>query len=229
MRRKGIPQEELKLLACVSMLLDHIGSVFLPGSGLRIIGRIAFPVYCFLLCEGISHTRHPMRYGLRLIVAALLAELPYDYLFYGGINWAHQSVMLTLLLGFAMAMCWKKTGHFLVPFLICFCAAEWLQVDYGGWGIALIALFLLTQSAPGRWKYQLLGMALIFFGMNSYRVNLLGIRIPIQLFGLLSLVPIQLYSGEKSTHSRWVQLAFYLFYPVHLAILLMLKIRWGTI
>ena len=225
MGEKRISQEGLKLLACISMLLDHIGAVFLPGTGLRIIGRIAFPIYCFLLCEGISHTRNTIRYGMRLALGALLAELPHDLLFYGGISWGHQSVMLTLLLGYAMAICRKKTGHFLLPFLVCFFTAEWLHTDYGGWGIALIALFLLTESFPARWKYQLLGMLLIFAAMNSYRVNLLDMRIPIQLFGVLSLIPIQLYSGKKNTKSRWIQLYFYLFYPAHLLLLLLLEMR----
>ena len=225
MRKKGISQEGLKLTACISMLLDHIGAAFFPGAGLRIIGRIAFPIYCFLLTEGIAHSRHPLRYGIRLVLGALLAELPYDLLFYGGITWEHQSVMLTLLLGFAMAMCWKKTGQFLIPFFLCFVAAEWMNTDYGGWGITLIALFLLTESLPDRWKYQLLGMLLIFAAMNSYQVSIIGVRVPIQLFGVLSLIPIQWYSGAKSTKSRWIQLGFYLFYPAHLALLLLLKMR----
>lgn len=61
--RRSLSQESLKLIACVTMLLDHIGAVFLPGYytyyALRILGRLSFPIYCFLLVEGAHHTRNP--------------------------------------------------------------------------------------------------------------------------------------------------------------------------
>ena len=61
MKIRCLPQEGLKLIACAAMLLDHIGAVFCSGIGLRIIGRIAFPIYCFLLAEGIHYTREPRK------------------------------------------------------------------------------------------------------------------------------------------------------------------------
>ena len=79
--KKGISQEGLKILACLTMLLDHIGAVFVRGYTLRIIGRIAFPIYCFLLVEGVLHTKNPRRYGLRLGIGLLLSEIPFDLLF----------------------------------------------------------------------------------------------------------------------------------------------------
>ena len=84
MKKRDISQEGLKLIACVSMLADHVGAVFFPGSILRFMGRLAFPIYCFLLTEGACHTRNPKRYALRLLSGILLSELPYDVLFYGG-------------------------------------------------------------------------------------------------------------------------------------------------
>ena len=100
-RKFGLSQEGLKLIACVTMLIDHIGAVFFPYAiGLRIIGRISFPIYCFLLAEGVHHTRSPLKYGLRLLLVAVISELPYDFLFYGRFTWLRNSVMVTLLLGF---------------------------------------------------------------------------------------------------------------------------------
>lgn len=222
----GLSQEGLKLIACLTMLIDHIGAVFVPGYGLRIIGRIAFPIYCFLLCEGVYRTKHPVQYFLRLAVGAVLAELPYDLLFYGRITWQHQSVMVTLLLGFAAGMCMRQMGNmwlkaiFAVPFAF---AAEWMGTDYGGMGVMLICLFLLTRNVPGKWLVQLLGAALICWFMPSATVLLGDWLIPIQMFAVASMVPIALYSGRKITKSRLVQAGFYLFYPAHLAVLLFIR------
>ena len=221
--KKNLPQEILKLIACVTMLLDHIGAAILPSTGLRVIGRISFPIFCFLLAEGIAHTRNPKKYGLRLLIGALLAEVPFDLLFYGGLTFAHQNVMLTLLLGFLAAMWMKKTGKIMLPFAVCFFAAEFLRTDYGGYGIALIALFFISREHPYKVLIQLIGMALVMWMMNSMPVPIGPIRIPIQIFGVLAMVPIYLYSGEKITRNVWVQRVFYLFYPAHLAILFLIK------
>lgn len=224
--KRGLSQESLKLLACVVMLIDHIGAVFVPGYALRCIGRLAFPLYCFLLAEGVHHTKHPWRYGLRLAIGAALSELPFDLLLYGGVTWQHQSVMVTLFLGFCAGMCMKRTGDLLlktllvVPFAV---AAEWLGTDYGGMGVILIGLFLLSRNMPLKGLIQFLGMVVIFGLMASPRIyEIGGFNITIQMLGALAIVPIALYSGRKATKSKAVQLAFYLFYPVHLVVLLIL-------
>lgn len=218
--KKGLSQEWLKGIACLTMLIDHVGAVFFwQYRLLRVIGRLAFPIYCFLLAEGVAHTHSPVRYGLRLAVGAVLSEIFFDYLFYGGLTMQHQSVMITLLLGFLMAL-WMKKGGRVLPLLLCFVAAELLGTDYGGWGIALIWLFVITRGAPLRWLEQLCGMAIIFWEMNSAKVWLGGVGIPIQMFALLAMIPIMLYTGRKASSSRLLQWCFYLFYPLHLAVLL---------
>lgn len=218
--KRGLSQEWLKGIACITMLIDHIGAVFFPQYRLfRIIGRLAFPIYCFLLAEGVAHTRSTARYGLRLAVGAVLSEIFFDYLFYGGLTMQHQSVMITLLLGFFMALWMKKGGRVLPLVLYAFVAELW-GTDYGGWGIVLIWLFVITRDAPLRWLEQLGGMLLIFWEMNSAKVWLGGIGIPIQLFALLAMIPIMLYSGRKASSSKLLQWCFYLFYPLHLAVLL---------
>ena len=102
MRNKHLHQEFLKIIACVSMVRDHIGAFLVPQIWLRCVGRLAFPIYCFLLVEGFHHTKNPKGYALRLLIGAILSELPYDLLLSGGISFARQSVMITLLLGFLM-------------------------------------------------------------------------------------------------------------------------------
>ena len=223
MYNRSISQEALKLIACATMLLDHIGAVIVPLTGLRIIGRLAFPIYAFLLAEGIRRTRSSGKYFLRLLIGALLAEVPFDFLFFGGLTWNHQSVMVTLLLGAWMLRWHRNKGNMLLPFAVCFLLAEILRTDYGGWGIAMIGLFGVTEELPGKRLWQLAGLGLIFLAMNSFRVYLMGLRVPIQLFGLLAMVPIGFYSGRKCCRSKWVQWGFYLFYPVHMTVLLLIQ------
>ncbi len=214
MKAKPLSQEGLKIIACVTMLLDHVGAVFFPGHlWLRIVGRMAFPIYCFLLAEGSHYTKNPARYALRLFVGLLLAEFPFDLALYGQISFAHQSVMFTLLLGFLMLLCMKKLPMWgkvlvIIPFAL---AAEWLHTDYGAMGVTTVALFALTRNLEEKRMLQsvgLVGLSALFFLTNF-----------VQPLAVMAMIPISLYSGNKSTQSKTLQWMFYLFYPVHLLIL----------
>ena len=229
MRKRILPQEVLKLIACVTMLIDHFGASVLLELQIphmdavyyvcRSIGRIAFPIYCFLLVEGMHHTRNPLNYILRLAAGILLAELPFDMLFEGHFCWSAQNVMVTLTLGAVMLLCMRKTEKkwlkllMVLPFAI---LAELAKCDYGAGGIAMIAVFALFDR-------QILQAAALFLVnwllFPSAGVPILGLVVSIQLLATLAMLPIALYNGKKLTHSRAVQWAFYLFYPVHLLIL----------
>ena len=240
MPQRKLPQEVLKLIACATMLLDHIGAVlvldcFSHAGGesrgallelyelLRTVGRLAFPIYCFLLVEGHIHTRDAKRYGLRLLVTAVLSELPYDLALCGGINWQRQSVMVTLLLGFLMLEVMDKCPKLLlkllamVPFAI---LAELLETDYGADGILTIALFALTRGLPHAQVLQFFGLWFIFSPNHGMMLNWLGgLTLTTQELAVLSIVPIALYDGRKVTTSKAFQWSFYLFYPAHLLLL----------
>ena len=221
MKYKFLPQEGLKLIACVTMLLDHVGATIWPCVWLRIIGRISFPIFCFLLTEGIAHTRNPKKYLCRLALAALLSELPFDLLFFGRLTFQHQNVMLTLLLGGAMLLLIRKsTNRLLTPvWVVLACVlAHLLQTDYSYKGILLIFLFSMTGSLPVR----LIGILLLY--LSSGFVAILGLPVSMGLFAALSLIPICFYSGKKLSFLKSLQISFYLFYPAHIFLLLLIKI-----
>jgi len=245
MKKQGISQETLKLIACITMLIDHIGATLVvrymqsnPGADLemmnvynimRIIGRIAFPIYCFLLVEGVYRTRDPKKYGMRLFIGMLLSEIPFDLAFsFRGrmfFDWTSNSVMVTLLLGFLMIEAMKRLEGFrkivvILPFYI---AAELLHTDYAGMGILLIAVFALTRGANHEKLLCTLGAALVL-SSGGRDMQILGIWISTESFALLSLIPIFCYDGRKLTHSKAVQWAFYLFYPVHIALLALVEV-----
>lgn len=224
MRKRGLSQEALKGIACVTMLLDHIGATMVQGYALRIIGRIAFPIFCFLMAEGTFYTRNPRKYGLRLMVGALLSEIPFDLAFRGKLTWEYQNVMLTLFLGFLTVEIIQKTKFDIVKLLAVsggFVLAEWANTDYGGFGVLLVVLFSQTR---GKLWFQTVLVMMFSWMMNSLKIPVLGMMVPIEMFAVFAMIPIALYSGRKATSSRAVQWGYYLFYPVHLMILVIVRI-----
>lgn len=219
-KKWGISQELLKGIACVTMFLDHFAILVNYNVWFRVIGRLAFPIYCYLISEGIRHTRNPARYFGRLFIMAVLTEPIYDRLLYpfDGI-WSHQNVLWTLLLGAIMLEAIRRAADkpwrylLIVPFAL---AAEALHCSYGGAGILMIALFGVVRDVPGEKGIWLVGMLLCNAIAPSYQMPIFGVKVPIQLFAVFSLVPICLYSGKKRTGSRVISWAFYLFYPLHL-------------
>lgn len=221
MEKKGVLcQEALKLVACVTMLIDHTAVVFGLPMWLRMIGRLAFPIYCFLITEGIAHTGSPGRYFLRLGIMAVISEPIYDFVLYGGRSpWAHQNVLWLLLLGAVMAEGMGRVKQPVWKILLivpCYFIADALHLSYGGNGILLTALFALTRELPGGKWIQAVGMVLINGIMPSANIRIFGLSVSVQLFGALAMVPIALYSGQKRTRSKAISWGFYIFYPLHL-------------
>lgn len=238
MNKKDISQEGLKLIASATMLIDHIGATLVLSAfyasiaaekyaasdawyylyyGFRLIGRIAFPIYCFQLVEGFRHTRDLKKYTGRLAIGVLLAEVPFDLALNGALfDWSSNSVMLTLLLGVLMMAgmdCFQGWWKLLAipPF---YGIAELLQTDYAGHGILIIAMLYLTRGIPYERLWRTAGFAvLLWFGAT---ISIGSLEVPMEIFGLLSLVPIFLYDGRKRTKKKWIQWGFYLFYPAHL-------------
>lgn len=244
MQKRGLSQEGLKVIACLTMLVDHIGATIIltqlrqsVGAEkamllewyeiLRTVGRISFPIFCFLLSEGAARTHDPKRYGLRLLIAAVLSEIPYDLAFYGEINWLHQNVMVTLLLGFVMLRMMEKCRGWLwklliiLPFAV---MAEWLCADYGAEGILVIAVFALTREVPYKHLLQFFLLWFIFSPSHLMILSWLNqFTITVQEWAALAVLPIALYDSRKVTKSKAVQWAFYLFYPAHLMGLYLLQ------
>ena len=215
-----ISQEGLKIIACLTMLIDHIGYVFFPKMMFfRLIGRMSFPLFCFLLVEGVNHTKNPKQYGLRLAICAALAEIPFDLCFYRKLTFDHQNVIFTLLTGFVALELIKRTNNqFFKIFTVLgamFLALK-LNMNYGLKGILLIVLLYSLREESWQQAIAVVVFAMIF---PFSRVTILGQGINGGWFALLALIPIFMYSGRKSTHNKKGQWMFYLFYPLHILLL----------
>ena len=217
----------LKLIAICTMLIDHMGYTLFPGvMWLRCVGRVAFPIFCFLIAEGCVYTHDRKKYAARLLVFALLSEIPFN-LMNSGMIWDpyDQNVLWTLLTG--ALVCWlidwalkKCTPFSFVLTGAAMVAAYWLleafRTDYGGWGMLLVAAFYGVHRAPSGAVVKMIAQA---FGLAFFSLGVMGGYLSIELWSLVSLAPIWLYNGQRGFSHKAVQYGFYAFYPVHILIL----------
>ncbi len=215
----------LKLLAIITMLIDHVGAVLVPGNTMlylvmRCIGRLSFPIFVFLLVEGFHHTKDVKKYLVRMGAFALISEIPFDLAFYGKIlEFRHQNIFFTLFLGllcmYLMSMVKKRYSNngiimyllYAILTLVIGIIASVLKTDYDYRGIILIVAFYLFRG-----NNILLGLSLLF--VSGY---LLGY---INIYATIAIVPIMFYNGQKG---KSIKYAFYIFYPAHLIILAMIN------
>lgn len=204
----------LKIIALISMIIDHYGAIFHNDVEIyRIVGRIAFPIYCFLLVEGYTHTRNVKKYASRLLLFALISELPFDLAFYGSLGFEHQNVFFTLFIGLVlMHLLDNKEGKYNfnknILWLLGGLLAMLTYVDYSFIGIIYILAFYYTKDYKNPEK--LYRVALIIFLTNLISAGLK------QQFALLSLPLIYFYNGKPGPKNKFLQLLFYIAYPLHL-------------
>lgn len=226
---------ELKLLAMALMLCDHLWATVIPGSPwLNSIGRLAFPIFAFQIVEGYFCTSDYPGYRNRLLLFALISELPFNLMTGGSlINPFEQNVIFTFLLGLLLIRFMeraraKNTPVYVLSILLSLGAGYVLGnltfVNYFGAGVLTVLLFYLCRGRRLGWLGLLLGMLYLngeLIGGLIYEVSLLGFRFSFyqQSFAVLALIPIWLYNGQQGPHSRHLQLACYWFYPVHMLVL----------
>lgn len=213
---------QLKLIAVITMLIDHIGYILLPQMEfLRYIGRISFPIYCFLIAEGARHTHDIYKYFGRLAAFAVVSEIPFNLAFSGEfIDMKSCNVFVTLAFGVAAIIClqklqnkWVSAGVIAILALLAYC----LRSDYSWYGILMIVGFYLAKSDIATLGVQAVGTQ--FYCAEKairYHVGMFSLS---QQWSMLSIPVLLLYNGEKGYSGKAIQWAFYLFYPVHLLIL----------
>lgn len=218
-----IDRSVLKWIAVLTMVIDHVGAILFPDQiWMRVIGRVAFPIYAYCLAEGFRYTSDYRRYLGRLALFAILSEIPFDLAFYGvPFSFAHQNVFFTLTLGLILLWVLERcreqlllcAGAFAV---LCF-LAQALHMDYGAGGLLMVFAFYLAQQGTSPW----IGWGIFVF------INLFGYAGGVQWAAILALLPIGLYSGRAGKKK---QRFFYWIYPLHLLLLWIIEkyIRSGS-
>jgi len=244
-KKTGLTGANLKWIAILTMLIDHIGAALLElgllpkianavlaGNSfqylvadyhfwyrfddvLRAIGRLAFPLFCFLLVEGFLHTKNSKKYALRLGLFALISEIPFDLAFNEKLlEISYQNVFFTLLIGLLVLIGLKYFEETLPPhfswlrFLVALTGilfAVFLRTDYDAFGIMLIVL--LYEFRNLKTLRCIAGAILMLFNSTT---------------GCLAFLLIWFYNGERG--KQLPKYFFYLFYPAHLMVLFLVRI-----
>lgn len=219
----------LKLIAMISMLIDHTAFILAPvlpfmkeslftigGTSItlywimRKIGRIAFPIFCFLITEGYTHTRNKIKYGLNLLIFAVISEIPFNVMYGELFTLKYQNVFFTLFLGLLLIYLLENiSNQFTKAILMAIVVGISMKIncDYGLKGVLLILLIYLLRSNP---VPQII-LSYPLLSANGF-------------VSLAAYLPINLYNGERGfIKSGILKYSFYVFYPLHILILVLIK------
>lgn len=218
----------LKIIACITMFIDHIGYVIFDGSSyFNYIGRIAFPIFAFQISQGYIHTKNVKRYLSRLLIFAIISQMPF-LLFYNSITTGFEfNTIFTLFFGLICILLYDKVnkvfGIFVSVLLGIF--AELFKFDYGFYGVIIILLFYIFKDKKA---LMISGFILATIIKYSYHILLYAkydtatlLRAfeyysPLCIFTVLSSAFIYIYNGKKGHDSKYL---LYLFYPLHLLVI----------
>jgi len=216
--KPALGRTSLKGIALLTMLCDHIACVLLTGEQwgtlyhcMRMIGRVSFPIFCFVLVLGFLTTSDIKKYICRLFIFAVLSEIPFDLAFSGRLfDWGNQNVMFTLLIGLLiLAGLEKFQARVWLQGAVCFggyFAAYILNTDYSYFGVVLIIIFyLFRENIVARYLWA------------SFLILSEG---GMEVYAILALLICYFYQPQKQEPGM-PKYFFYLFYPVHLLVL------WG--
>lgn len=219
----GIYQLDTSNMEASMAFVQNNSSILTLNLAFRTIGRIGFPIFCFLLIEGFLHTKNVWKYAFRLFLFCLLSEIPFDLAFRSSFfDMSYQNVFFTLLIGLLALIfiqmsetkfyenVWLRYLLIIPISLIFMMAANLLRTDYGGMGvITIIVMYLLRKN-----KVMEMAGGCIVLTIMSF----------MEIVSLLTLIPVHKYNGERGLNLKYI---FYAFYPVHLLILYLITYFMG--
>lgn len=231
----------LKLIAMIAMITDHLGAVVFPQYRfLRIIGRLAFPLYAYCLVAGCIYTKDILRYIERIALLFLVSQPLYVIAlnhapssmysvsfaaspvraalrFYLE-SFRDPSILLTLLVGLVLLWSIRDRKFIITACVVVFLYFTHNMLDYGWKGIVLMLLLYLFSARPVL-SMPLVAAFMIWWGMQGYSYSFMGISFSIQMFAIFALPLIYI---PTNSHIKLPKLVFYLFYPAHLLLV------WGA-
>ena len=211
MERK-LTSNQLKLLAMLTMTLDHIGVQMFPGVlWLRIVGRLAFPIYAYMIAEGCAHTRNRRKYLLQMAGLALLCQLVYFF----AMGSLFQCILVTFTLSILLIYACDTDSRPLTALALLGVAFVTVAlprllpgtdfaIDYGFFGVLVPVAAYLGKTHREKLLFMAFTLAALAWSVGG-----------IQWYSLAALFPLALYGGQRGKgRMKWL---FYLYYPLHLA------------
>jgi hypothetical protein len=242
-RNKGFSGQAIRLAAISTMLCDHIWvTIAQEYSWLTYIGRIAFPLFAFLIVEGFYHTTSRSAYLVRILLLAAISEIPFDLMRSGKlVDPGSQNVLWTLAFGLLaiIAVHFIKTriDNVVVTGAATVAAAAFamyladaLLTDYYGYGVLTVLLFYIMRDLRYERLGQLFGLLLINVvwmsgAVVTWHIGQAALTFPIQSFALISLFLIWKYNGARGMDNTILRFMSYAFYPLHMLILALMAMN----
>ena len=224
----GLTNNQLKIIAMISMALDHIGLLFFPDVAIfRALGRIAFPIFAYTIAEGCRYTKNRAKYlgmiGAMAVAFQLVYYVAMESLYQGilvtfslaiitiySIDGIVKSKKLLVRLASVVALACVVFFVFVLPRLL---VGTDFDIDYGVWGILLPLAVYFLPSRP--WRLGTVALLLVVRAIY-YSANLISLGV-LQWFSLLAVFFLALYNGERGKAK--MKYVFYIFYPAHLVLL----------
>ena len=222
----------LHIIAMIFMLCDHMWATILDYEWLTCIGRIAFPIFAFLITEGYIHTSNINKYIKRMMIFAIITEIPFNlmvsaspiYPFHQNVLWTFVISLLTLkYLNFDDV---KNSFKSILIILLAIIIATVTMCDYFGAGVMMVVGFYIFRKSKLLQLLMMIYVNMILIQGYSYPIDIAGYTyyFPQQGFAVLSLIFIWLYNGKQGYHAKWFKIFCYAFYPLHMLILYLLTI-----
>lgn len=232
----------LRLIACICMFIDHAGKMLFPQlTWMRLVGRLAFPLFAYGIAVGAAMTKHPQPYITRVAALALVSQPLYAvalghtnnamyavpfaqhplralYTFYIK-SWETPSILLPLLLGLLLLLCIRERKY--IPALLIYVLCERFSgsLDYGVGGIRLMILFYLFLEYPAL-CFAVTTAYMLSWASDGRGYPIFGVQFGMRLFAVPAVVLASLPIRRKTQLPKWLT---YGFYPAHLIILLILE------
>lgn len=227
----------LHILAMAFMLLDHLWGTIISGNDwMTCVGRLAFPIFAFMIVEGYLHTRSLKKYVLRMLIFAIISEIPFNLAIGGGFFYpVHQNVLWTFLIAIGLirlnelarerGKVWLRVFVGIGTVVLGYIVGLVTMIDYYHVGVLTVLVFYFFRERKW-WCY--LGQLVCLLYMNFEMIG--GFGYVFELFGrefffvqqglaVLALIPIWLYRGRQGYHSKVLKYVYYGFYPAHLFLL----------
>lgn len=236
----------LKIIACLLMLIDHLGAALFPEVViLRMIGRLSFPIFAYLIAVGYSKTHSFSKYLNRLFIFALISQIPFSMAFGEAVSihsfsdflrffvvspYPHLNIFFTLGLGLLTIRIWDKEESRLGKIIIIISLgiiAKVFYTDYDMYGVAMMLAFYIFRDNKIKTIISQVSVYILFSASQIllYLYKFPGTTLELAWFtqglSILALIFIFMYNGEKGKDLKYF---FYAFYPVHLLAIGVIKI-----